>query len=351
MGKREKLERNQIAVYAAALIVGIAVGLLSEPFGKGIEAWISPLLAVLLYGMFTMIPFLELREALANGRFLAALLLTNFAVVPLVVWGLLALFPQPEAVTVGVCLVLLAPCIDYVIVFAALGKGDGKAMTAATPVLFVAQMILLPIYLRVFAGGEAADLIEVGPFAEAFLTLIALPLVAAVLTQLWAKPEAAHVGAGTAGAYESASRQSRAGGADIGTRLLAAAAWIPVPVMAAVLIAVSASQIGRIASDPLPVLRVLPIYVLFLLLMPPLARLAGRLLRLDAGHGRALIFGSFTRNSLVVLPLALALPGEAADIAAAVVVAQTLTELVGELVYVRAVPKLLWRDPERREEL
>ncbi len=67
MEKREKLERNQIAVYAAALILGIAAGLLSEPFGKGIEAWISPLLAVLLYGMFTMIPFLELRRALANS--------------------------------------------------------------------------------------------------------------------------------------------------------------------------------------------------------------------------------------------------------------------------------------------
>lgn len=345
MEKREKLERNQIAVYAAALIVGIAAGLLSEPFGKGIEAWISPLLAVLLYGMFTMIPFLELRRALANGRFIAALLLTNFVFVPSVVWGLLKLFPQPEAVTVGVCLVLLTPCIDYVIVFAAMGKGDGKSMAAATPVLFIAQMIMLPIYLRLFAGGQAAALMEVGPFVEAFLTLIALPLAAAVLTQLSAKTGAAHVGAGPAGASESAARET--GSANIGTRVLEAAAWIPVPLMALVLIAVSASQIGRIASDPLPVLRVLPIYVLFLLLMPPLARLAGRLLRLDAGHGRALIFSSFTRNSLVVLPLALALPGEAADIAAAVIVAQTLTELVGELAYVRAVPKLLWRDKGR----
>lgn len=341
MEKREWLERNQIIVYAIALIVGLAVGLLNEQWGQNAETWISPLLAVLLYGMFTLIPFLKLREALANGRFIVALLLTNFVVVPLTVWGLLALFPQPEAITIGVCLVLLTPCIDYVIVFTALGKGNEQAMTAATPVLFVVQMVLLPVYLRLFAGKEAAGLMEVGPFIEAFLLLIVLPLAAAILTQLWAERGNQDMDVEKAGREEEAGRGTRG---SIGTRVLDMAAWIPVPFMALVLIAVTASQIGRIADDPLPVLRVLPIYALFMLLMPLLARVVGRLLRLNVGDGRALIFSSFTRNSLVVLPLALALPGEAAGVAAAVIVAQTLTELIGELIYVRAVPKLLWRD-------
>lgn len=326
MEKRKALEHNQIVVYMIALLVGIAAGLFSEAFGKGAEALISPLLAVLLYGMFTMIPFLKLREALANGRFMIALLLTNFIVVPLVAGTLLMLFPQPEAVTIGVCLVLLTPCIDYVIVFTALGKGDEKAMTAATPVLFVVQIVLLPLYLRLFAGEQAAALAEAGPFVEAFAILIVLPLAAAVLTQLWAR------------------RGTRYSAVGAGARVLNIAAWIPVPFMALALIAVTSSQIGRIAADPLPVLRVLPIYALFILLIPLLARLIGRLLRLDTGRGRALIFSALTRNSLVVLPLALALPGDAAGIAAAVIVAQTIVELFGELIYVRAVPKWLWRD-------
>lgn len=382
MGKREKLERYQVFVYAAALAVGIAIGSIDESLGRVMEAWINPLLAVLLYGMFTLIPFLKLREALKNGRFVAGLLLTNFVCVPLVVRGLLTLFPQPEAVAVGVCLVLLAPCIDYVIVFTALGRGDEKAMTAATPLLFIAQVALLPVYLRLFAGTESARLFAAGPFVEAFLTLIVLPLGAALLTQLWAKrsEEAEAVGSADDRTGEgivapgSGKRQggpgaeaggkpnnparnapdsdvrlreepkARAGLSRVGARLLAAAAWIPVPFMAMVLIAVTASQIGRIMADPASVLRVLPLYALFLLIMPPLARLIGRLLRLDAGSGRALIFSAFTRNSLVVLPLALALPGEAAGIAAAVIVTQTITELIGELIYVRAVPGLLWRD-------
>jgi len=327
MSKRETLERHQIKVYMAALAVGIAAGLFSETLGRGVAPLISPLLAVLLYGMFTLIPFLKLREALANGRFMGALLLMNLVVVPLILWGLLTLFPQTEATLIGVCLVLLTPCIDYVIVFTALGQGDEKAMTAATPVLFVLQMALLPLYLNLFAGKEAAALVEAGPFVEAFLTLIVLPLAAAVLTQLWAK------------------HGERGGQANrTGARVLDAAAWIPVPGMALVLIAVTASQIGRIVSDAVPVLRVLPIYIGFLLVVPIAAALIGRLLKLDIGSGRALIFSAFTRNSLVVLPLALALPGEAAGAAAAVIVAQTLTELIGELIYVRVVPGLLWRD-------
>ena len=55
----------------------------------------------------------------------------------------------------------------------------------------------------------------------------------------------------------------------------------------------------------------------------------------------ALAFSGTTRNSLVVLPLALALPDALAPI---VVVTQTLVELLVMVVYVRLLPRLI-RDP------
>jgi ACR3 family arsenite efflux pump ArsB len=64
------------------------------------------------------------------------------------------------------------------------------------------------------------------------------------------------------------------------------------------------------------------------------------LLRFDAPAARALLFTGATRNSLVVLPLALAL-GDAYALTAAVIVTQTLVELLGMLVYVRVVPRLV----------
>ena len=51
-------------------------------------------------------------------------------------------------------------------------------------------------------------------------------------------------------------------------------------------------------------------------------------------------FSGATRDSLVVLPLAPALPDRFA-LAAVVVVTQTLVEVVGMVVYVRVVPRLL----------
>ena len=50
-------------------------------------------------------------------------------------------------------------------------------------------------------------------------------------------------------------------------------------------------------------------------------------------------FSSATRNSLVVLPLGLAIPG-AVPWVPAVIVAQTLVELASELVYVKVIPRL-----------
>jgi len=65
-----------------------------------------------------------------------------------------------------------------------------------------------------------------------------------------------------------------------------------------------------------------------------------RLARLHAPAARALVFSGVTRNSLVVLPLALALPASLA-LAPLAVVTQTLVELVGMVILVRVLPKLL----------
>lgn len=322
---REQLENQQIWFYAAALFIGAFLGLASPATGSFLNILISPILAILLYGMFAQIPFLHLRESISNRRFISALLIANFIVVPTVVWLLTQLFPQPLPILIGIYLVLLTPCIDYVIVFTKLGRGNEKQMLAATPILFVVQMLLLPFYLWLFIGADAAKIVKVGPFVEAFLYLIVLPLLLALITQLWAK------------------RQSR------GNSLLDATAWLPVPFMVLVLIVVVASQIGKVHKDFYVIVHVLPIYVLFLIVMPVFSRLIARLFRLDVGSGRALIFSSGTRNSLVVLPLALALPDAWATIAAAVIVTQTIVELVGELIYIRLIPSLIFPNTKKNK--
>lgn len=62
--------------------------------------------------------------------------------------------------------------------------------------------------------------------------------------------------------------------------------------------------------------------------------------RLDVPSRRAIVFSGVTRNSLVVLPLVVALPA-AYDLAPLVVVTQTLVELLIIVVFIRLVPALL----------
>lgn len=316
---REQLERQQIPVYFIAVLLAAAVGLLAPGAARPLELLVTPAIAVLMYAMFLQIPFLDLRAGLGNRRFMGALLLANFVLVPLLVWaGTRGLVDHP-AVLVGALLVLLTPCIDYVVVFTHLGKGESRLTLAATPVLLLVQLALLPLYLALMLGDAQQVDISVAPFVEAFVLLIVLPLLLAVATS-------------------SGARRS-----PLIARWNDAWAWLPVPAMALVLIAVIGSQIGVVVERLDELLPVLPVYVGFALLAPVLGWAAARLLRLSTGEARAVTFSAATRNSLVVLPLALALPEPIRALAAAAVITQTLVELVSELVYIRVVPALVRR--------
>lgn len=322
MERKEWLRRHQVGVYAVAVALALGVGIGRPDSATVIESLINPVLAVLLYVTFLEIPFVRLRRAFTNGRFMAASLGMNFLVVPVVVWGLTRLLPQEPVILVGAFMVLLTPCIDYVITFTELAGGNSEQITAATPALMLVQLLLLPVYLWLFIGAEIAEVIEAGPFIEAFLVIIALPLTLAWLTEMWAERSPA-----------GESWQETMG-------------WLPVPMMGVTLFVVIGSQLPRVQDSIGQIAAVVPVYVAFLVIMPLLGRLAAGLFRMDVGESRALVFTSVTRNSLVVLPLALALP-VGYELAPAVVVTQTLVELTGMVVLTRVVPVWLLPEPPK----
>ncbi|MFJ4348271.1 arsenic resistance protein [Pseudomonas sp. NPDC089401] len=314
---REQLETRQIPIYFAAVLAALAFGLLASDTARQLQSLVTPAIAVLMYAMFLQIPFLDLRQNLGNRRFMAALLLANFILVPLLVWALTRGLVSHPAILVGALLVLLTPCIDYVVVFTHIGKGDSRLTLAATPVLLLVQLLLLPLYLALMLGDGSNVTIAIAPFVEAFVLLIVLPMLLAVLTS-------------------ASARRSRAVAA-----WNDAWAWMPVPAMALVLVAVIGSQIAVVSRDFERLLPVVPVYIGFMLLAPLLGFVSARLLRLPVAEARSVTFSAATRNSLVVLPLALALPEDLRGLAAAAVITQTLIELVCELIYIRLVPALI----------
>ncbi len=107
-----------------------------------------------------------------------------------------------------------------------------------------------------------------------------------------------------------------------------------VPLMMLVLAAVALSQTPRALGAGSSLLLLVPLYLTFAVLAATAGMLLARLLRLEAPEARAVSLSGATRNSLVVLPLALALP---APLAPAAVVTQTLVELVVLVVLVRVL--------------
>ncbi|MFT8326232.1 arsenic resistance protein [Gluconobacter oxydans] len=311
---RDLLEQRQIALYFLAVLLGGTVAALVA----GTASWgvvINPALGLMLFVTFLQIPLAELGQAFRRVRFLAALLVTNFVAVPALVALLLPFAPVDGMIRLGILMALLCPCIDWVVTFAQMGRADAALLLASTPVLLAVQMVMLPLWLHLFLGEGVSRLVQAGPFLQAFVWLIVIPLCLAWLVQFWAQR------------------------ASTGERVASGLGLLPVPVTALVLFIVIAAMVPHLGHETAVVLHVVPVYAAFALLAPFLGWGISKLFRLEAPAGRALAFSGATRNSLVVLPLALAVPG-AAPLLPAVIVTQTLVELASELLFIRVMPRL-----------
>lgn len=312
------MDRHQVALYLGGLAVGGLAGSVAPVVAGPAATAINPILAILLYVTFFGIPFRRIGEALGHWQFLVTVMTVNFAAVPLVVWAVSRLVAYDRVLLVGVLFVLLTPCIDYVIVFSGLAGGAADRLLVAAPLLMVMQMVLLPVYLWLFVGADLVGTIEFGVFGRAFAVIIVLPLLLAGLTQ-WITV-----------------RRSW------GPRVESLVTSAMVPAMVATLAVVLASQIDGVRGDLGSLLRTVPVYVLFVVVMTVIGLCAGHMARLDVPGQISVAFSGVTRNSLVILPLVLALPAGYA-LAPMVVVTQTLIELVVMVIFIRLIPALVVR--------
>jgi len=313
----KKLEERQIQIYIITTLIAIVVGLSINQFTKAtLENLITPSLGILMFAMFVQIPFWEIKSSFQHRRFFIILLALNYIAAPILIALLLTIFSPPITLKIGILLVLLTPCIDYVVVFTKLGKGDAKMMLSATPLLFMTQILLLPLYLWCFIGKEVAEIITITPFIHTFATMILIPFILAMLLQ-W-----------RASRYQTS------------TKVLNLSAWLPVPFMAIVLFLIVSTQIELVLNSRHYLLILIPLYASFMSMSFIISYAVGKSAKLPITMTRTLIYSVGTRNSLAVLPFAFALPTEVSTLVAAVIVTQTLVELVGELLFTTITPKL-----------
>ncbi len=314
--QRITLERRQVWVYAVAVALGLGIGIRWPGAAAALEALLWPMLSLLLYATFVQVPLLHLRQAFGDRRFVAAVLLGNFLLMPLVAWLLVGWLPADPVLVVGVLLVLLVPCTDWFITFSQLGGGNVPRAVAVTPLNLLLQVLLLPPWLWLIADTEQLPPLTLADAAPA-AAIVAVPLLLAAITERWIEARPAR----------DAVREHLA--------------WWPVPLLAIVVLQIAAAQVGAVLGAVHLLATVVPVFVVFLLAAAGAAKLLARALALPADQGRTLAFSLGTRNSFVVLPLALALP-PGWELAAVVIVVQSLVELLGMVLLLWWVPQKLF---------
>lgn len=312
---RASLTKHQVLWYLTAILTGALIGL-GLPLASTIAAAaITPCLIALLFATFLEIPFDAVRASFTDMKFLSAVALANFLFVPFLVAGLHLLIPTDGAVAVAVLIVLLTPCIDYVLVFTRSAGGSHASLLALTPVLMLAQILLLPVYLWFILGDTAGDLITPGPIVAALGIFIILPLGGAF---------AAHL----------ISRRS-----NVVERCVRITSESMVLLMMLTLAVIAAAQMPLIAANLRELGAATVTFLVFAIVMTGLGWFLAGALSLSIGQGRALVFTAVTRNSLVMLPIVRTITGD--GVGPAAVVAQTLVELVFMVVLVAVVPRIL----------
>lgn len=175
------VERYQTVLVILAILGGLAVGQVPGVPALA-ESLILAFLMVMLFGAFARIPLSSLREAFHNRRVVGASLGINFVWNPLlaVVLGALFLREHP-ALWVGLIMLMVTPCTDWYLVFTDIAGGDVALATSLLPYNLVLQLVLLPVYLYVFAGALVSLPLDL--LVESVLLVLVVPLAAATIVR------------------------------------------------------------------------------------------------------------------------------------------------------------------------
>ena len=127
---------------------------------------VESVLPILLFVTFLQVPAAEITKGLRSRRFIAALIVGNFIFIPIVVSAIFIIFHfmQQLALQNGLLLadsnvselgyiafiLLLAPCIDYVVSFCRNAQGDSARLSASLPLLLFIQLFILFILLNMY---------------------------------------------------------------------------------------------------------------------------------------------------------------------------------------------------------
>jgi ACR3 family arsenite efflux pump ArsB len=289
------LDKLETIFILAAITLGLIFGQ-AESFGKIASSLVGPLLVGMIFGVFLKIPLTEISRGFKNVKFALTSLGVNFLWIPILGYGLSTVFLNDFLdLKIGFLMLLVTPCTDWYLIFTALAKGDVPLSTSILPLNLIVQLVLLPVYLFIFAGLNGA--IQGGTLiASVFWTLV-VPLGASVLVKRFFAET---------GAF-------REGLAKIFENGVFVFLWLAILCM-------FAQEAKRLLSDLTQFKILFPPVILFFLVNFFVGRLVSRLAKFSRAQAVSLSMTTLARNSPVSLAVAVVAFPSRPDVALALVI-------------------------------
>ena len=373
-------DQYQISFYVCAILLGGLCAYFSSTNYLGLSA-VEFVLPILLFVTFLQVPAAEITRGLRSRQFIAALIVGNFIFIPVVVSVIFIIFRfmQQLALQNGILsadnnvsvlgyiafILLLAPCIDYVVSFCRNAQGDSARLSASLPLLLFIQLFILFILLNVFASKlhiEATGISHLGSIIHNFGITLLLPLALAWLLQWLAMYNRA--------VLITANFCKNTVVLVTTLVLFVISAYSLSEIFSEFHIGRAAFYIADVLNQPqihrpdmvingiknihnLPqtfgestislyyLVGFIGLYVTYAFLAPIAGLITAKLFHLPRSQAIATIFSVSTRNALVLLPLLLSVAGNHKELVAVIILTQTCVELVFEILYVHFIPRLV----------
>lgn len=175
------LDKLQTIIILFAVGLGLLLGQVSI-IEQHVETLVIPFLFLMLYGLFLTIPLQQLKRAFLNIKFLGANTIINFIWTPVIAWGLGSIFlADYPALWIGFIMLMVTPCTDWYLAFTGIAKGNVSLSTSVLPINLILQVVLLPVYLLLFAG--TIETIPISTLVESILIVLVIPFALAHLTR------------------------------------------------------------------------------------------------------------------------------------------------------------------------
>lgn len=175
-------DKSRPAILISAILIGLLVGFQFQQISAIADPIIYFTLIILIYSVVLNIPFKHVLNSYRNLRFFYFAWFQNFVIIPLLGFMLALIFLGAyPAIFIGFILYIVTPCTDWFLMFTQMARGDVPLGVALLPTNLILQILLLPVYLLLFAGKLIP--IQIEAFFEALLVFVITPMALAGMTR------------------------------------------------------------------------------------------------------------------------------------------------------------------------